>query len=152
MEKGILDLHNFLRWVILILLLISIIKSYSAWRSKRAFTKGDGKLWLFTMISAHITLLAGLYLLVWGPLGIVHTTIPEGQSIMDMPVYRFQWLFHPIAMIIAITMITLGRGMAKKGIPDEAKFRKAFVYFLLALILILAAIPWDAPMIPGMPA
>lgn len=152
MATGMLHLHNLLRWVILILLLVSIIKSYSAWRTKRSFTKGDGKLWLFTMISAHITLLVGIFLLIWGPMGILNTTLPEGQSIMDIPTYRFQWLFHPIAMIIAIAFITIGRGMSKKSIPDEAKFRKAFTCFLLALIVILAAIPWDAALIPGMPA
>lgn len=152
METGMLHLHNLLRWVILILLLASVIKSFSAWRNKKTFTKGDGKLWLFTMVCAHITLLVGIYLLIWGPMGISNTPIPEGQSILDIPTYRFQWLFHPIAMIIAIAFITLGRGMSKKAIPDEAKFRKAFTYFLLALILILVAIPWDAALIPGMPA
>jgi len=128
------------------------VKSYSSWQSKKAFTKADGKLWLFTMIFAHVTLLVGVYLLVWGDLGIVHTTLPEGQSFMSIPAYRFQWLFHPIAMIIAIALITKGRGLAKKTIPDDAKFRGAFIYFLLALVIILAAIPWNAPLFPGMTA
>ncbi|HTE12867.1 MAG TPA: hypothetical protein VK645_17930, partial [Chitinophagaceae bacterium] len=60
MQMGLVHLHNLLRWVILILLVISIIKSYSGWQQKRVFTPADKKTWLFTMIAAHITLLIGL--------------------------------------------------------------------------------------------
>lgn len=147
-----MHLHNFLRWVILILLLFSIISSYTAWRSKRPFKKSDRRIWLFTMVSAHITLLVGLYLLIWGPMGIKNTELPAGESIMSNPVLRFKWIFHPISMFIAIALITFGKRLGRAAIPDEAKFRKAFVYFLLAMLVILAAIPWDAALFPGMPA
>lgn len=146
-----LHLHNFLRWVILLLLLVSIISSFNAWRSKRALKQSDKKLWLFNMIAAHITLLVGIYLLIWGPMGIKNMVMPEGESFLSNPVLRFKWLFHPVSMFIAVALITFGKRLGKANIPDEAKFRKAFVYFLLALIIILAAIPWDAALFPGMP-
>ena len=54
MSTGLLHLHNLLRWVILILLVIAIFQ---------ALTKKDGlvKSSLFLMITAHITLLLGLF-------------------------------------------------------------------------------------------
>ncbi|MBC7849807.1 MAG: hypothetical protein H7Y31_08725, partial [Chitinophagaceae bacterium] len=58
METGLLHLHNILRWVILILLLAAIIKSFSA-RSKP-----DGsmkKISLFLLIAAHTQFLIGIY-------------------------------------------------------------------------------------------
>jgi len=64
MEIGLLHLHNFLRWVILVLLLVSIFKAYSDWQSKKIFSPGDKKLWLFTMISAHTSLLIGLWIFI----------------------------------------------------------------------------------------
>jgi hypothetical protein len=45
-------------------------------------------------------------------------------------------------MLIAIVLITIGRGAAKKNIPDVAKFKKAFWFFLIALVIILVTIPW----------
>ena len=152
METGLVHLHNLLRWIILIFLLLSVLKSFSAWKSRRAFVTGDRKLWLMTMIAAHTTLLLGLFQVAVGRYGIFTTELPEGKSVMQDDFFRFFWVEHPVAMIIAIILITLGYGMSKKAVSDEVKFRKAFVYFLLALVVILAAIPWQRPLIPGMGA
>jgi hypothetical protein len=48
-------------------------------------------------------------------------------------------------------LITIGRGQAKKSIPDAAKYKKAFWFFLIALLVILAAIPWPGREIIGRP-
>jgi len=151
MQTGMVHLHNFLRWVILILLLVSIIKAYTGWKGKRTFAAGDKKIWLFTMISAHITLLLGLYQVALGRYGFFTTTLPEGTSVMKDTFYRFFWVEHPLGMIIAITLITLGHGMAKKPLSDEVKYKKAFIYFLLALVVIFATIPWPFREIVGRP-
>ena len=156
MQTGLIHLHNFLRWLILILLLISIFKAYSGWQSKEAFKTGDKKIWLFTMISAHITLLLGLYQVALGRFGIFSTSLPEGTRVMKDTFFRFFWVEHPVGMIVAIVLITLGYGMAKKPVSDEVKYKKAFYYFLIALIVILASIPWPfreivgRPIFPGM--
>jgi hypothetical protein len=126
----------------LILLLASIFKGLSGLNGRKTLTAGDKKIWLFTMITAHITLLIGLILLFVGRIGF--TKIPEGVSVMKDATYRFFLVEHPLLMIIAIVFITIGRGQAKKPIPDAVKYKKAFWFFLLALILILAAIPWPS--------
>ena len=43
MDTGLLHLHNLLRWVILILLLVSIVKAYSGWQQKKVFFAGRQK-------------------------------------------------------------------------------------------------------------
>jgi hypothetical protein len=155
MATGMLHLHNVLRWVILILLLFSIIKSFTGWQGKKALTNGDKKLWLFTMMSAHITFVVGLYLMLFGRYGMFTTTLPEGTSVMKDSFYRFFWVEHPIMNLIAIALITVGRGQAKKAIPDTTKYKKAFWFFFIALILLLVSIPWPGreigrPLFPGM--
>ena len=156
MQTGLIHLHNFLRWVILILLVISILKAYSGWQGRKVFAPGDKKIWLFTMISAHTTLLLGLYQVALGRYGIFSTTLPEGTSVMKDKFFRFFWVEHPAGMILAIVLITLGYGMSKKSVSDEVKYKKAFYYFLIALIVILASIPWPfreivgRPIFPGM--
>ena len=151
MQTGLVHLHNILRWLILIFLLISIVKSYSGWKNKKIFTTSDRKTWLYTLIVSHITLLIGLYQVFFGRYGIITTTLPEGTSVMKDKFYRFFWVEHPTAMILAIVFITLGYGMAKKQVSDEIKYRKAFTFFIIALVLILAAVPWPFREIVGRP-
>lgn len=151
MDTGLLHLHNLLRWVILVLLLVSIYKAYTGWKNKRTFSAGDRKTWLFTLISGHITLLIGLYQVALGRYGIFKNALPEGESVMKNKFFRFFWIEHPVAMILAVILITAGYGMAKKNVSDEVKYRKAFVYFLLALVLILASVPWPFREIVGRP-
>lgn len=156
MQTGLLHLHNLLRWIILVLLLLSILKSYTGMTSKKAFEASDKKIWLFTMIAAHITLLLGLYQWLLGRYGLFTYVKPEGVSMMKDPYLRFFQMEHPVSMILAIVLITLGYGMAKKNVDDQTKYKKAFRYFVLALVLILAAVPWPfrelvaRPLFPGM--
>lgn len=151
MQTGLLHLHNFLRWVILGLLLLSILQAFIGFTGKKVFKASDKKTWLFTMIAAHITLLLGLYQVAFGRYGFFSTTLPEGVSIMKDKFYRFYLVEHPVMMILAIVFITLGYGMSKKGVPDEVKYKKAFTFFVIALLLILAGIPWQFREIVGRP-
>ncbi len=156
METGLLHLHNFLRWVILILLLISLFRAFTGWQQKKIFKPADKKVWLFTLIFSHITLLLGIYQWLFGRFGALKISLPEGTSVMKDKFFRFYWVEHPTMMILAIILITLGYGMAKKPVADIVKFRKAFWFFFIALLLILAAIPWPfreiiaRPLFPGM--
>jgi hypothetical protein len=156
MQNGLVHLHNLLRWVILILLVISVIKAFTGWKQKKTFQQGDRKTWLFTMIAAHTTLVLGLYQWLLGRIGIISTELPEGTSMMKDKSFRFFWLEHPLMMLVSIALITLGYGMAKKPIADELKYKKAFQYFAIALLLILLATPWPfrdvigRPLFPGM--
>jgi len=157
METGLLHLHNLLRWIIVVLLLLSIVKAYTGWKGNKSFSAGDAKIWLFTMIASHITLLLGLYQWLMGRYGLLTFEIPEGSSRMKDPFIRFFQVEHPVSMLLAILFITLGRGMAKNDLSDSLKYRQAFVYFFVALLLLLAAVPWPfrgeiigRPLFPGM--
>jgi len=138
MDIGLLHLHNFLRWVILILLVVNIIRHFSS--MQQPYTALDKKLGLFLMISAHITLLIGLYQVIFGRFGWIH--VPEGVSVMRDSFWRFYLVEHPFGMIVSIVLITIGKGVAKKAIPDAAKHKKAAILFTVALIIIMATIPW----------
>ncbi len=124
--------------------------------AKEDFFPSDKRIWLFTLISAHITLLLGLYQWLLGRYGMLKIDLPEGESVMKNKFFRFFWVEHPTFMILAIIMITLGYGMAKKPVPDTVKFRRAFWFFVIALLMILVAVPWpfragiSRPWFPGM--
>ncbi|HSZ35076.1 MAG TPA: hypothetical protein VK772_17285, partial [Puia sp.] len=101
------------------------------------------------MISAHTTLLIGLILLLFGRYGILSSGLPEGVKLMQDKFYRFFWVEHPTGMLIATVLITIGRGVVKKQIADPLKYKRAFWYFLVALLIILATIPWPGRDIVG---
>ena len=67
MLTGLLHTHNLLRYVILILILISIVKSFSGWMGKKQYTPGDKRFALFTLITAHLQLVIGLVLYFISP-------------------------------------------------------------------------------------
>jgi len=152
METGLLHLHNLLRWVILILLLWNIFRHFSA--GNKPFTTGDKKLGLWLMISAHTTLLIGLYQWTLGRFGWMH--VPAEANIMKDKFWRFFLIEHPVGMLIAIVLITIGKGVAKKNIADATKHKRTAVLFTIALIIILASVPWPfresiaRPLFPGM--
>jgi len=138
----LLLLHSILRWVILFLLIAAIVKSYNGMSSGRSFSEGDRKVSLFLMISAHTTLLLGLVLWFFGAFGLSLVEDNGMGVVMKNAVMRYWVVEHFVGMLIAIVLITIGRGVAKKSIPDGAKFKRAFWLFLVALIIILATVPW----------
>ena len=151
MYTGLLHLHNIMRWVILLLLVIAIVKSFVGMSSNKPFTNGDKRIGLFLMISAHITLLVGLYQWLAGRYGILTTSLPPGTSLMKDAFYRFYWVEHPLGMIISIVLITIGRGQSKKNILDVVKHKRSFWFYLIALIVILGTVPWPYREVIGRP-
>jgi hypothetical protein len=155
MYTGLLHLHNFMRWVILILLIVALVRHYAGYTNKKPFSARDKKIDLFLMISAHITLLIGLYQWIAGPWGLKNISSNGMGQVMKQPVQRFFAVEHLVGMLIAIALITIGRGVAKKAISDTAKHKKAFWMFLVALVIIVISIPWPGreaarPLFPGM--
>jgi len=130
-------------------MLLSLVQSFLGWSRKRELREADVRLFLFTLIAAHTTLLIGLILLLFGRFGILSSGLPPGVELMKDRFYRFFWVEHPTGMILAVILITVGRGVVKKQIPDPVKYKKVFWFFLAALILILATIPWPGREIVG---
>ena len=136
MNSALIPIHSLLRWVVLILLLTAIIKSLSGLMSKRAYAPSDNKISLFLMISAHTQLLVGLIMYFVSP------WVQFNGDALKAPEIRFFTMEHSVMMIIAIALITIGRISSKKATTDASKFRRSFIYFLIALLVIFAAIPW----------
>lgn len=155
MYQALLGIHNIGRWVVLILLIAAIIKSASAMSGNKNFTGADKKVGLFLMISAHIMLLIGLYQWFAGPWGLQNIQTQGMKAVMQNDVSRFWAVEHITGMIVGIVLITIGRGSARKNISDKAKHTRSFWFYLFALIIIVASVPWPfrdvaRPLFPGM--
>lgn len=127
MLTGLTHMHSLLRWVILILLIYSLIRSFQGKAGKEA---------KFLTITSHIMLLIGLaqwFLGSWGLKLIQNVGMGE---VMKNSSQRFFAVEHTFTMIIAIALITVGGVSVRKG-KSNAKW-----FYLIALILILMRIPW----------
>ena len=140
MYTGMLHLHSFLRWVILVLLLIVVIRSVTA--GKRPYNAADNRFSLFTLISCDLMLLVGLYIWLTGAYGLNTFESQPMKDIMANKVMRFFSVEHLTAMIIAIVLVHVGRATAKKKLPDAVKHKRTLIFFGLALLIILISIPW----------
>jgi hypothetical protein len=144
MYTGLLHLQNSLRWVILIALIVSIFKLFN----KKDALKSSKIL----LISTHISLLVGLYHYIVGPLGIKMIQSAGMGATMKNATSRFWAVEHVFTMLIAIILITIGHIKYKKTLkPSPTR-----ILYVIALVLILLAIPWPfragigRPLFPGM--
>ncbi|MEK6614891.1 MAG: cytochrome B [Bacteroidota bacterium] len=140
MFTGLLHVHSLLRYILLILILISIAKSFSGWVGKKHYLQSDKKFALFTLIAAHLQLVIGL--VVYFMSIEVKVALADMGAAMKNPALRFWSVEHVLMMVIAIVLITVGYSLSKKGKTDEAKHKRVAIFFLLALIVIFLAIPW----------
>ena len=140
MYTGLLHLHSFGRWVVLILLLVAIFRSAAA--GNRPFNKGDRTTGLLLTIFADIMFLVGVVLWFIGSWGYKNITNSGMQEVMGNDVSRFFAVEHTIGMLIAIVLLHIGKAQSKKNIPDRAKHKRTFIFYLIALLIILVSIPW----------
>jgi hypothetical protein len=156
MERGLLDLHNLMRWLVLLFGLLTFFWSMSGMNSGKTFAPRNKRIALFFLISCDIQLLLGLALYFLGPWGIKNIQNMGMAAVMKDSVSRFFAIEHTIGMLIAIIFVHIGYSAAKKDIPDAAKFKKLFWFTTIALLIMIITIPWpfreavSRPLFPGM--
>lgn len=140
MYEEILTLHSFLRYLLLILLLASIIKSGEAWWKQKEYSSSDNQLALSTTVISHLQLLTGLILYFISP--IVETARADISLSMKDTLLRFWLTEHPVMAVLSVILITTGRILSKKANESPKKHRYIFIFYLIAGILIWYLIPW----------
>jgi hypothetical protein len=134
----LLHVHSTLRWILLIFLIYTIVMAFIKWRSSAVFSKPDLRITTLTVSIAHLQLLFGIGLYFLSP-----KVLFAGEA-MSSPILRFFTVEHSLMMIIAVALLTIGNVSAKKALTDKAKAKRIFIWFLIALIVIIKAIPWPS--------
>ena len=137
MFEGLTHAHSGWRWIVLLLLIATVIISAVKFFSKsNELSKGLTSLFKVNMISAHIMLLLGLAVYFMSP------KVAFTADMMKDTVRRFYTMEHSLLMIIAIVLITIGNSKMKRATEVTKKYKSVFIFNLIALVLILAMIPW----------
>ncbi|MBS1645189.1 MAG: hypothetical protein JST36_09150 [Bacteroidetes bacterium] len=134
-------LHGTLRWIVLAMGIWTIIRSMGGLNGGREFTSKDKRPALFLLISVDLQLLLGIALYISRG---YHRAFSGGAmgDVMKDSVARFWTIEHVIGMLVAIVLIHVGYAGIKGNRPAKKKFNRLFWCTLIALILILAMIPW----------
>lgn len=145
MYNILLHAHSGLRWVILLLIIEGALKSTRGWIQKREYSSYDNKISLFALIGAHTQLVIGFALYFISP----KVRLDDMAGAMKDPLLRFFTVEHVSMMIIAVALVTIGRIKSKKQDEGWKKHKTVSIFFLLALIIIIVAVPWPFSKITG---
>jgi hypothetical protein len=136
--------------VAIVAILVAIVQAFNGMTRRGDYGQKHNRWSLITLIAFHLQLVLGLVLYFakgW------YTRLGE----MSDSTIRFWSVEHLVAMILAIALVTLGRIRSKKASSGPVKHRRQFWFFLIALLIVLANVPWPfrepgiaRPWLPGM--
>ncbi|MFT4781877.1 MAG: heme A synthase [Salibacteraceae bacterium] len=135
-------IHSYWAYLVFIMLVIATINALIKFFGKKEFHAVDFRISLFTLIVTHIQLLIGIVLFFASNYLSTISDMGMGE-VMKNKALRSNIIEHPIAMILAVVFITMGYSKHKKKLTSNSKFKMLAIFYTLALILVLAKIPWN---------
>ncbi|SDL65279.1 hypothetical protein SAMN05421823_107163 [Catalinimonas alkaloidigena] len=140
MYSILLTLHSFVRWLVLISLLLAIVRGYRGWLAHQPFSRRDNALRHWTATVAHVQLILGIGLYFISPL--VAYFLDHFQAAMQQREIRFFGMEHSSMMLLGIVLITVGSMRAKRAATDRQRFKTMALWYTAGLLVILSSIPW----------
>ena len=142
MYATFLAFHSLLRWLVLVSLVYAIFMSIEGLISKRSYTKTDNLIRIVTNTISHTQLLIGFML--YFVLSPVTQYFLKNGSDGNHQLWFFG-IYHIAMMLLSIVTVTIGGAIAKRAKTDQTKFKTIALWFSVALVLILLAVPWFRP-------
>ncbi len=141
MYTVVLWLHSWVRWVVLVVGVILVVRAWWRWLGRKDWEKIDETLRRVFSGVVDLQLLLGLLLFLG--LSPATTALLEkgGQALAD-PGVRFWTMEHVVPMIVAVILVHVGQMLITRTSDAEARYRWAAIVFGVVMLLILASIPW----------
>jgi hypothetical protein len=135
-------LHSGWAYITLIVLIYAVLNAIIGLTSKKEFKEKDLRTSLFTLIVAHLQLIIGF--IAYFASAQFDFLLDNGMgAAMKQPEIRMFIIEHPLMMILAITVLTVGFSKHKKQTTDNGKFKTIALYYGIALVFVLSRIPWS---------
>ncbi len=147
MYAALLHTHNFTRWIVLVLGVMTLVKAFQGLKGDRPYDTTRRYTAMF-MGSLHLQILLGLLLFMQSP--TIRNAMRDMEATMADSAQRFFVAEHPTFMVIAAILMTVGSIVAKSGADNAKKHQRAAVFATLTLAIVLYGIPWGRPLFPGM--
>lgn len=132
----LLTLHNLVRWIVIILALYALARAYSGWLGKRAWGPSDPQAGMLFSIALDIQVLLGIIL--------IGRDVFRGVTAGLGPFFLF---WHIPVMVAAAVLVHIGTAASRKAAADHTRHRLAAIWFTVAVVAVLVAIPWTRPLL-----
>jgi hypothetical protein len=144
MYSAALFIHSWIRWAVVLAGLYAVVRAALGTSRRSPWTPADDRagFWFVTVLDLQMVVGLVLYFLL-SPL--TAAALHNFGGAMKDPILRFWAVEHVVGMIIGIALAHIGRARARKT-DSLRRHRVAAIFFGLALVVILASIPW-----PGSP-
>jgi hypothetical protein len=144
MYAAVLTLHSWVRWVVIVAGLIAFVRAVTGSSSRKPWTPADDRagFWFITALDFQVVLGLLLYFFL-SPLA--GEAIRDFGAAMKNSVLRYWAVEHVFGMIIGVALAHVGRVRTRRA-DSLRRHKVAAIFFGLALLAVLAAVPW-----PGMP-
>jgi len=147
MYLGLLHLHNATRWLVLIAAVVAIAVAVSGLVRGSSWGRGAKLSGLAYLIVMDTQLLIGAVL--YGVSPLVRAAMGDVSAAMADTTLRFFLVEHLLLMVVAVVLTHVGYALAKRARSARAAYARASLFFTLALVAVLAGIPWDRALFPG---
>lgn len=137
----VLTLHSLLRWVLLLLGGVVLVRAWRGWRAGRRFASADRRLSLALLLLVDLQLLLGLWLYA-GLSGLVRAAWLDLPAAMGVSLLRFWAVEHPFGMLLGVIGMHVTYLVARRRGAEPARHRLLLIGLALSLVPILVAIPW----------
>ncbi len=134
--------HSGWAYLLLLVLLVATVNALIGFFGKKEFGNKDFSLALVGLIVTHIQLLLGLALWFVGPYFSMLLEDFGGLMTPESRGIRLLALEHPLTMIIAVALLTIGYSKHKKKIVSNGKFKMLAIFYTIAFIVVLSRVPW----------
>jgi len=136
----LLPLHSYLRWLVLAALIFSIYRAARGYFSRRSFSKSDDAIRHWTATIAHIQFVVGMLVYLQSQLvKYFWNDFAAARANLEL---LFFGLIHSVLMLLAIVVLSIGSATAKRKASDVEKFKTMLVWYIVAFLIIIIAIPW----------
>jgi len=154
MYEPLVILHSWLRWVVLLIALVVIARALSGKATSRPWTPVDDAAAKWFLISMDVQVLIGLVLYLFLSPYTMSAWSNMAGTMRDRDA-RFWAVEHAVGMIGAAALAHIGKVRIRKAADSRRRHTLALIFFVLALLLIIAVIPWPfmqtaRPLIRGM--
>ncbi len=134
------DIHNIVRWIVLLTGLWAVARAWWGLFVRRDWNMWDRRAGVFFSISLDMQLLLGVILYILSPL--IQLAFQDFGGALKASGLRFFALEHVIYAVLAVAIVHLGSRSTRKAPTTRTRFARAAILFTLALALLLMGIPW----------
>ncbi len=131
-------IHSGWAYIVLLALVLATFNALYKFFGNKEFAPSDFRISLFTLIAMHTQFLIGI--IFWFTRGYF-AEMSVGE-VMKSDSMRKLAVEHPITMLIAAVLVTIGYSKHKKKLVSKPKFKMLSIFYTIALILVLYMIPW----------